>query len=108
LKDIVHSADLAAQHGRGLNAHELSVADQRRDAALFRIAVIGEAVSHLPAEIQTLAPEVPWNRVRDMRHHIVHGYWQVDFVIVAETISLRLEPLKATVNRLIALLEPRD
>jgi uncharacterized protein with HEPN domain len=105
LKDIVYSAEFAAQHADGLNARALAIADQRRDAALFRIAVIGEAVSHLPAEIQTLAPEIPWSRVRDMRNHIVHGYWQIDFGIVAETIALDLEPLRATANRLIELVD---
>jgi uncharacterized protein with HEPN domain len=32
----------------------------QRDAVLFQIAVIGEAVSHLPADVQALAPEIPW------------------------------------------------
>jgi uncharacterized protein with HEPN domain len=108
LKDIVHSADLAARHAGNLDAVALSAADPLRDAALFRIAVIGEAASRLPAEIQALAPEIPWNLVKNMRNHIVHGYWQIDFHIVAETIALDLEPLKATAKRLIQLIERTD
>lgn len=108
LKDIVHSAELAGRYAGDLDASALAMADRNRDAALFRIAVIGEAISHLPAEIQTLAPEIPWSRIRDMRNHIIHGYWQIDFRIVAETIALDLEPLKATVRRLIDLIERTD
>jgi uncharacterized protein with HEPN domain len=38
----------------------------------------------------------------------VYGYWQIDLNIVAETIALDLEPLKATANRLIDLIERAD
>jgi len=103
LKDIVYSAEFAAQRAGGLDATTLAMSDQRRDATLFRIAIVGEAASHLPAEIQTLSPEIPWMRVKDMRNHIVHGYWQIDFRIVAETIALDLEPIKATAHRLVEL-----
>jgi uncharacterized protein with HEPN domain len=108
LKDIVYSAEFAAQHAGGLDGSALAISDQRRDAALFRIAIIGEAASHLPAEIQTLSPEIPWMRVKDMRNHIIHGYWQIDFRIVAETIALDLEPIKATAHRLIELIGRTD
>jgi uncharacterized protein with HEPN domain len=105
LKDIVHSAELAASHAGGLDADGLAREAQRRDAALFRIAIIGEAASQLPAEVQALAPEIPWSKVRGMRNHIIHGYWQVDLERVAETLALDLEPLKAVANRLIGLIE---
>jgi uncharacterized protein with HEPN domain len=108
LKDIVDSADFAVQHAGGLDAGTLAISDQRRDAALFRIAVIGEAASHIPAEVQTLSPDVPWMRVKNMRNHIIHGYWQIDFRIVAETIALDLGPIKATARRLIELIGPTE
>ena len=108
LKDIVHSAELAARYAGGLSATALAAAESRRDAAVLRIAIIGEAAQHLPAEIQALAPEIPWADVGNMRHHIVHGYWQIDFAIVAQTIAIDLEPLKAAAARLIGLIERTD
>jgi uncharacterized protein with HEPN domain len=108
LKDIMESAELAVRHAGDLGAGALAAADQQRDATLFRIAIIGEVASHLPAEIQTLAPEIPWAQVRDMRNHIIHGYWQIDFGIVVDTIASDLEPLWATANRLIELIECSD
>ena len=108
LRDIIHSADLALQHAGDLDAGALAVVADRRDATLFRVAIIGEAVSHLPAEVQALAPEIPWNDIKTMRNHIVHGYWQVDFRIVVETITLDIEPLKAAPSRLISFIEPNS
>jgi uncharacterized protein with HEPN domain len=97
LKDLIYSAEFAAQHADGLDASSLAISDQH-------IAIVGEAASRLPTEIQTLSPEIPWVRVKDMRNHIIHGYWQIDFRIVAETIASDLEPIKATAHRLIELI----
>jgi uncharacterized protein with HEPN domain len=52
-----------------------------------------------------LAPEIPWMDVKNMRNHIIHGYWQIDFQVVADTIATDLEPLKAAAQRLISLVE---
>ena len=105
LKDIIHSADLAARHAGTLEASALAVEPEQRDATLFRIAVIGEAASHLPSEVQALAPEIPWKDIMNMRNHIIHGYWQIDFTTVVDTNATDLEPLRAVATRLIALVE---
>jgi uncharacterized protein with HEPN domain len=105
LRDIVQSAELAQRHAGGLEVSGLAAMGVQWDAAVFRIAVVGEAASHLPTEVQAHAPEIPWGGVRGMRHHIIHGYWQIDFAMVAETIALDLDPLKLVPQRLIALLE---
>lgn len=108
LGDIVQSAELAVRYTGDLGAIALKAAGLPRDAALFRIAIIGEAVSQLPAEILALAPEIPWNDIKNMRNHIIHGYWQIDFQVVAETVELDLGPLTATATRLIKLIERSD
>jgi uncharacterized protein with HEPN domain len=105
LNDIIDSVELARAHRGDLNPSALADAPEPRDAALFRIAVIGEAVSHLPTDVQALAIEIPWKDIIAMRNHIIHGYWQIDFRIVVETIELDLEPLKVAVRRLIAMSE---
>ena len=96
LKDIVQSAESAVQHAGGLDAGTLAISDQGRDAALFRIAIVGEAASHLPAEIQTLSPEIPWMRVKDT---------EIDLPIAMDDmVPLDLESIKATAHRLIELI----
>jgi uncharacterized protein with HEPN domain len=105
LHDIVEAIDLVARHASSYDAAELAAAAGPRDAVLFRLAVICEAASRLPVEIQALAPEIPWHQVKGMRNEIVHGYWQIDFTTVVDTIAHDLEPLKLAAQRLIALLE---
>jgi uncharacterized protein with HEPN domain len=105
LRDIVQSAELATHHVGDLDATALAVAAEQRDAALFRLAVVCEAASQLPAELRALAPEIPWGEIKDMRNQIVHGYWQIDFAIIIDTVENDLEPLKTAAQRLIELVE---
>jgi uncharacterized protein with HEPN domain len=49
LQDILHAPDLATQHAGDLGAERLATTTVRRDAALFQMVVLGEAVSQLPA-----------------------------------------------------------
>ena len=105
LRDIIQSADLAAQHSGRLDAVALAATTGPRDATLFRIAVVCEAASRLPADLQALAPDISWIKIRNMRNHIVHGYWQIDFKVIVETIENDLEPLENTAQRLIELVE---
>src|SRR5438552_17745026 len=93
LRDIINSSELAIHHEGHLDAGTLAVTSGPRDAALYRIAVLGEAVSQLPMEVQALAPQIPWSLIRGMCNHLVHGYWQVDFATVADTVAFDLEPL---------------
>jgi uncharacterized protein with HEPN domain len=108
LRDIVVSVALAKHHAVGLDAKSLADAAERRDAVLFRLAVVCEAASRLPPEIQALAPEIPWANIRDMRNYIVHSYWQIDFGIVIDTIQNDLGPLSAAVERLIPIVARGD
>jgi uncharacterized protein with HEPN domain len=84
LLDILYSADLGGQHARGLSAEALAATPLARDAPLFRIAVMCEAASQLPAEVKALAAEIPWSDIR---------------------VANDLEPLKRAVNHLIAAVE---
>jgi uncharacterized protein with HEPN domain len=99
----LHAADLAAQHAGDLDAERLATTAGRRDAALFQIVLLGEAVSQLPAELLALAPEIPWPDIQSMRNLVVHAYWQIDYGIVANTIRNDMEPLKTAIRRLIEL-----
>jgi uncharacterized protein with HEPN domain len=57
------------------------------------LTIIGEAASHVPAAVVQAHPEIPWALMTGMRHRIVHGYYQVDPVIVWDTCQNDLGPL---------------
>ena len=108
LRDIISSASLVERYTEGLDLEAFSRGNEQRDAALFRLVVVCEAATHLPVDIQALAPEIPWANIRGMRNYIVHSYWQIDFGIVLRTIRNDLGQLTTATRRLIAILEHTD
>jgi uncharacterized protein with HEPN domain len=110
LQDIISSAALAQRYAADLDRASFAQADERRDAALFRLAVVCEAASRLPPDIQALAPEILWSDIRGMRNYIVHSYsyWQIDFAIVVDVLRNDLGPLGTAAERLIAIVQSDD
>lgn len=44
-------------------------------AIQLNFIVIGEAANHIPDDVQTRHPQVPWHLVRGMRNRLVHAYF---------------------------------
>ncbi len=42
-----------------------------------KFIVIGEAVRHIPNEITSSYPSIPWRQMADMRNLIAHVYWEL-------------------------------
>ena len=69
--------------------------DPIRFAAIcYYTMIIGEAAYMLTKEFKDLHPSTPWRQIEGMRHHIVHGYFQVRKDMLWNVIVKDLEPLK--------------
>ncbi len=62
-------------------------------AVVYCFILIGEAVGHIPEEIQNKYPEIPWEKMRGMRNFLVHEYPWMSPRIVWETATKDLPPL---------------
>ena len=47
-------------------------------AIFYNVAIIGEAAYKLTKEFIESHNDVPWRSIINMRHVIVHGYYQID------------------------------
>jgi len=71
------------------------------DAVLRNLTVIGEAARHVPDEILSAHPDLPWREMQDMRNIVVHEYFGVDLAIIWHTIREELPPLVAPLEALL-------
>ena len=82
LDEIITAAqraiDIATRHG----VEDLAASPDARDALLWNLTVIGEAVNQLPEGVRAQYPQVPWNQPVRLRNRIVHGYWSVDLDVI--------------------------
>jgi uncharacterized protein with HEPN domain len=70
-------------------------------AVVWNLAMIGEAARHVPETVQKASPDVPWQDMRGMRNHIVHGYDRIDPEIVWQVVQVELPPLVPHLERIL-------
>jgi len=65
---------------------------------------IGEALQGVPADVLSLAPNIPWESVIAMRNRLVHAYWRIDDEIVYDVATIELSALGAALEKLMTQL----
>jgi uncharacterized protein with HEPN domain len=85
----------------GLTREQFLTDAKTLKAVVADLTIIGEAASHVPDAIVHAHPEIPWALMTGMRHRIVHGYYQVDPVIVWDTCQNDLGPLVQPLRQLL-------
>jgi uncharacterized protein with HEPN domain len=100
IQDILSAIDSIQQRTAGMNFEIFSENETIVKAVLYDLIIIGEAAINIPVEVQTLAPEIPWRLMSDMRNIMAHEYFRVNFRITWVTIQNNLPPLIAPLQQL--------
>ena len=104
LHDILDAIDAIERHTpSGSNNFEQS--ELVRVWCLRHLELIGEAASRLSEEVRGKAQSVPWRQMVGMRNALIHGYFDVNWKRVWTVIEQDLEPLKRTVQELLARID---
>ncbi len=98
LHDILEAIDAIRGH---LAAGETSAPEVVRDAILYRLVVIGEAVKALPEDLTASKPEISWKGISGLRDILTHEYFRVDRARIDEILEQHLDPLEAAVGELL-------
>lgn len=101
LDDILESIERIEEYTESLNEVEFSRNTETQDAVLRRLAIIGEAVKHLPEDLKEKHKQIPWKQVAGARDIFIHEYFGVGIERVWETIHEDLSELKALVETLL-------
>lgn len=62
--DILEAIDRVTQYIQGMDRATFEGDTRTLDAVVRNLEVIGEAVRHIPEDVQARHPEVPWVRMR--------------------------------------------
>ena len=61
--------------------------------------IIGEAVKNLPASWRESRSEIAWSKIGRMRDRLIHNYFEVDYDIVWDVLTVEIPGLRAVRNR---------
>lgn len=79
------------------------IADTRSiDAVARNLEIIGEAANRMPQDVRAENPLIPWERIGEMRHVLIHEYHSVDPDILYRTVVDELPPLVPMLRAVLA------
>ena len=107
VRDYLEHIELAIARIRryleGLNRASFLASEEKQDAVIRNIEIIGEAAQSIRRrhpEFAARHPEIPWGGVYGMRNAIAHGYFTVDLEVVWKTVCEDLPVLAEKVRAL--------
>ena len=86
IQDILNAIDTIQSRTADMSFDQFSQDETIVKAVIYDLIVIGEAAINIPADVQALAPELPWRLMSDMRNIMAHEYFQVNLRITWSTI----------------------
>ncbi|ORC22062.1 MULTISPECIES: HepT-like ribonuclease domain-containing protein [Rothia] len=99
LMDIQEAIDSCFRYQKYLEVSDTQ--EMALDAILRNLAIIGEAVNHLPKALKDQAPEVEWRAIVGLRNFLVHQYFSVSAEEIQDILNEDLKSLRATVENFI-------
>ena len=65
------------------------------------LEIIGETVKRIPEEIREKYEKVPWRAMAGMRDKLIHGYNNVNLVLVRETVKTHTPVVRPIFEKLL-------
>lgn len=76
--------------------------DEKLALALVRLLeIIGEAANTISDDFQSHYPDIPWRKMAALRNRLIHGYFDIDYNIVWDTVNNDLPPLIVELEKIL-------
>ena len=102
LEHILDAIDTILQRTSAMTIEDLNEDKVLFGGIAYYTMIIGEAAYMLTKEFKDSHPATPWRQIEGMRHHIVHGYFQVRKDMLWNVIDNDLQPLKEQIKQYLA------
>ena len=104
LVHILNSIKSLEKYSADLNKEDFLKNEEKQDAIIRKIEVIGEAVSNLEHKFKENYPNIPWQDIADMRNKLIHEYFSVDLELIWEVLQTDLKIFKDNISKIEASL----
>lgn len=98
LEHIINAIDIILQRAEGMVFEDLTADKIVFAGMVYYTMIIGEATYKLSSAFVESHPQVNWRIIANMRHHLVHGYYQVSPLDVWDVIQNDLHPLREQIR----------
>ena len=99
--DMLAFTETALRYAGAHGPDALEADRMRWDAILRNIELLGEAANQVPADIQLLAPELPWRTLVGVRNRLAHAYLHVEPEVIHRILQVNLPALRVQLQALL-------
>jgi uncharacterized protein with HEPN domain len=93
IQDMISCAEKILSYTDDMSQADFEVNNLTYDATIRNLEVIGEAATHIPDEIRSKYPDIPWRMVVATRNQLIHGYLGIDNDILWDIVSENIPEL---------------
>ena len=108
LRDIEIAARDCLDLVNNMNFEDFISDERTQVLAAHKLEVVGDAANHLPEDIKSKAPDIPWSDIAGMRIIVAHKYFKLDYKIVWRIVQNDLQQLLTSVRSLLDELDTRS
>ena len=101
IDDIIEAIEKIQRYVLSKSFQQFSSDSLLVDGVIRNLAIIGEAVKNIPAEIRRKYPDIEWKKIAGLRDLLVHQYSGINDAIIWDIVSNKLPELKSFVIKLI-------
>jgi uncharacterized protein with HEPN domain len=101
LEDIAQECKNIKKFVKGVSYSEFTDNLEKVYAVVKAFENIGEAVKHLPKEITSQYPEIPWSEMAKMRDVLTHHYFGVDDKVLWDTLDEEFDEFEITIAKIL-------
>lgn len=95
IDEMLECIRLIRSYTDGISYETFAAQQVLQDAVVLRIAILGEAASHLRDEDKVRWSSIPWRVITDMRNRLIHGYFAIRLDLVWQVVVADLPPMAA-------------
>lgn len=102
LQHMLDAAKEAVELAAGKSRHDIENERMLNLSLVRLIEVVGEAANRVSPEGQAKYADIPWLQIIGMRNRLIHGYNEIDFDILYQTVIEDLPHLIVELEKTLA------